>query len=64
MRIRHHLAVTGVVIAAVVGSFSIAAPAYADDYPSWSDVEKARSDESSKKAQITQIEKLISGLQS
>lgn len=38
-------------------------PAWADDYPSWADVEAAKANEATKKAEIARIESLISGLQ-
>jgi peptidoglycan DL-endopeptidase CwlO len=38
-------------------------PAWADDYPSWSDVEAAKANEATKKAEIAKIEALISGLE-
>lgn len=39
------------------------APAQAAQYPSWSDVEKARGNEAAKQAQIAQLTALISGLE-
>ena len=55
------------VITAIVGSliltFGIAAPASADDYPSWSDVLNARQDEAATNAEIDKIESLLTKLQ-
>lgn len=50
----------GLVGLAAVGSMQ---PAFAQDYPSWDDVEAARANESSKAAEITRIETLINNLQ-
>jgi cell wall-associated NlpC family hydrolase len=38
-------------------------PAWADDYPTWADVEAAKQNEATKKAEITRIESLIAGLE-
>ena len=40
------------------------APAYAADYPSWQDVEAARSDEQVKQGEIDKIRDILAGLQS
>jgi endo-alpha-1,4-polygalactosaminidase (GH114 family) len=40
-----------------------AAPARGDDYPTWEDVEAAKSNETAKRAQIAQIEALLAGLE-
>lgn len=51
---------------AVAGTGSIigqaSTPAYAADYPSWSDVEAARGNETAKRAEITRIESLLAQL--
>ena len=50
-------------VAVTVLSFlGIAAPADAAEYPSWSDVETARSSEAGKQAQVTELTGLIAGL--
>lgn len=38
-------------------------PAWADDYPSWADVQAAKKSEAAKKAEIAKIESLINGLE-
>lgn len=38
-------------------------PAWAVDYPTWADVEAAKANEATKKAQIAQIESLVNGLE-
>ncbi len=43
---------------------AIASPAYAVDYPSWDDVQNAKSNESAKNAQVANIQSLIVSLQS
>ncbi|MFT4135370.1 M23 family metallopeptidase [Microbacterium sp.] len=43
--------------------FLLAQPAFAADYPSWDDVERARADEGAKAAEITRIQGLIAELQ-
>jgi murein DD-endopeptidase MepM/ murein hydrolase activator NlpD len=40
----------------------LAAPAYADEYPTWDDVQAAQSNESSKQAEIQNIQDLIASL--
>ncbi|AGW40502.1 cell wall binding protein [Leifsonia xyli subsp. cynodontis DSM 46306] len=57
-RIRARLAV--VVAVAVAGS--VAAPAYADQYPSWQDVQNAKANESAASAQVDRINGLIADL--
>ncbi|MFB9748459.1 cell wall-binding protein, partial [Leifsonia shinshuensis] len=54
------LAVGAVALAGVVGS--IAAPAYADQYPSWQDVQNAKANEAAASAQVTRITSLIAQL--
>ncbi len=53
-----------IVIAAmtVLALIGVAAPAEAVEYPSWSDVESARSSEAGKQAQVTELTALIAGL--
>lgn len=51
-----------VVLATVIG-LGVAQPAWADDYPTWADVEAAKKNESAKKAEIAKIEALIAGLE-
>ncbi|MDN4616384.1 peptidoglycan DD-metalloendopeptidase family protein [Leifsonia sp. F6_8S_P_1B] len=58
--LRTALAAAAVVAVALVGS--VAAPAYADDYPSWQDVQNAKANESAKSAQVSRINGLISEL--
>ena len=47
---------------ALIGTLGITQPAAAAEYPSWSDVENARSNEASKQTQITELTNLIAGL--
>ena len=54
------LAVGAIVLTGVVGS--IAAPAYADQYPSWQDVQNAKANEAAAAAQVTRITNLIAQL--
>jgi murein DD-endopeptidase MepM/ murein hydrolase activator NlpD len=49
-----------VVVTGVIGS--LAAPAYADQYPSWQDVQNAKANESAAAAQVTRITTLIAQL--
>jgi murein DD-endopeptidase MepM/ murein hydrolase activator NlpD len=58
--LRFALAVAAVAAVALVGS--VAAPAYADDYPSWQDVQNAKANESAASAQVSRINGLISQL--
>ncbi len=46
----------------VFALLGIAAPAGAAEYPSWSDVESARSSEAGKQAQVTELTGLVAGL--
>ncbi|KQQ52087.1 hypothetical protein ASF68_06830 [Plantibacter sp. Leaf314] len=51
-------------VGVVTASLTVGAlPAHADDYPSWADVEAAKSSESAKAAEITNITALITSLQ-
>ncbi|CAM5398558.1 M23 family metallopeptidase [Leifsonia shinshuensis] len=54
------LAVGAIALTGVVGS--IAAPAYADQYPSWQDVQNAKANEAAASAQVTRITSLIAQL--
>lgn len=54
------LAAGAIAVTGVVGS--IAAPAYADQYPSWQDVQNAKANEGSAAAQVTRITNLIAQL--
>jgi peptidoglycan DL-endopeptidase CwlO len=51
------------VIAASVVIGGVSAPAWATDYPTWSDVENAKKNEKAKQAQIAELEKFINGLE-
>ncbi len=57
----------GVGVLGIVGLTALAAPilprAFAADYPSWDDVERARQNEAAKGAEVTKIQGLIAGLQ-
>jgi murein DD-endopeptidase MepM/ murein hydrolase activator NlpD len=55
------LAVAVVLAVASVGA--IAAPAHADDYPSWQDVQNAKANQAAAAAKVTQIQNLIAQLQ-
>ncbi|HEU4598808.1 MAG TPA: hypothetical protein VFS26_03600 [Solirubrobacterales bacterium] len=53
----------GVVVAVVAAWGGLAAPrAYADDYPTWADVQAARSNEAAKQAEVTAITNLVESL--
>jgi len=53
-----------IIVLAATLTFNVTAqPAFADDYPSWADVEAAKKNEATKKAEIAKIETLISGLE-
>jgi murein DD-endopeptidase MepM/ murein hydrolase activator NlpD len=56
-------AITAVLALVLVGSIPASA-AWAKDYPSWNDVASARRSEAATKAKISEIRKLIAGLQS
>jgi peptidoglycan DL-endopeptidase CwlO len=51
------------VIAASLVIGGVGAPAWATDYPTWSDVENAKKNEKAKQAQIAELEKFINGLE-
>ena len=52
-----------VVVLASALVLGIAQPAWADDYPTWADVENAKKNEAAKKTEIAKIEALIAGLE-
>ncbi len=52
-----------IVLAATLTLNIAVEPAWADDYPTWADVEAAKANEATKKAEIAKIEALISGLE-
>src|SRR4051812_5494194 len=56
-------ALAGLAIAAVTVVGAVAAPAYADNYPSWQDVQNAKANEAAASAQVDRINGLISQLQ-
>ncbi|MHA7985270.1 peptidoglycan DD-metalloendopeptidase family protein [Rathayibacter sp. CAU 1779] len=51
----------GVLAVVLVGG--VAAPAHADDYPSWADVQAAKANEAAAQAEVTKIQGLIASLQ-
>ncbi len=51
-----------VVVVVIAAAVAIPEPARALEYPSWSDVESARSDETAKQAQISELKAYIAGL--
>jgi len=55
-------ALAGLAVAAVAIVGSVAAPAYAENYPSWQDVQNAKANESAANAQVDRINGLISQL--
>lgn len=63
-RIRPGLAIGASVMGAVTASIGIAAPAHADDYPSWNDVQQAKADTAQQQAMVDNITRLIGSLQS
>ncbi|GAB3393511.1 M23 family metallopeptidase [Humibacter soli] len=60
-RARLGVVLTGILIAALCGG--IAQPAYADEYPSWQDVQNAKANQAAAQAEVTKIQGLISNLQ-
>lgn len=54
-----------VVAASLLTGIAVTSPAFADDndYPTWAEVQKAKSNEKAKKKQITKIETLVEGLE-
>lgn len=55
-------AVAAFSVIVLAAGISIAAPAYAVDYPSWADVQNAKSNEAAKNVQVANIQKLVTGL--
>ncbi|WP_285115515.1 M23 family metallopeptidase [Leifsonia sp. fls2-241-R2A-40a] len=55
-------ALAAAAVAAVIAVGSVAAPAYADNYPSWQDVQNAKANESAASAQVSRINGLIAQL--
>ena len=55
-------AVAALIVGIVASVGAVAAPAYADDYPSWQDVQAAKANESAASAQVTRINGLIAQL--
>ncbi|UAJ81643.1 peptidoglycan DD-metalloendopeptidase family protein [Leifsonia sp. ZF2019] len=53
--------IAALIVAAVAAAGSVA-PAYADDYPSWQDVQNAKANESTASAQVDKITNLIAQL--
>ena len=51
------------VLAATLTLGVAAEPAWADDYPTWAEVEQAKHNEAAKRAQIAKIEALVNGLE-
>jgi hypothetical protein len=51
-------------IAALALGFACAAPAHADDYPSWDEVQAAKANAAAKQAEVEKITALVSALQS
>ncbi|MBF4635247.1 peptidoglycan DD-metalloendopeptidase family protein [Agreia pratensis] len=60
--LRHLIASITVSVALVATGSVLAAPAYADDYPTWEDVQAAQANESSKQSEIQRIQGLIASL--
>ncbi|MEW1960975.1 M23 family metallopeptidase [Microbacterium sp. NPDC077644] len=56
------LGALGVVALAAFGVASGVSAAYADSYPSWDDVQRAKNNEAAKAAEVTRIESLIQSL--
>ncbi|WP_437383418.1 peptidoglycan DD-metalloendopeptidase family protein [Plantibacter flavus] len=61
-RWRARLAAAVVMSLAIIGSFGVAAPAVAADYPSWDDVQAAKGNEAAKAAEVTKIQDFIAQL--
>jgi len=53
---------TGIATMAILAMLAVAAPATAEEYPTWAEVESSRSSEAAKQAQIEAITALIDGL--
>jgi len=64
-RVRPGIAIGAGVMGVVTASIGIVTPpAFADDYPSWNDVQQAKANVANQQAMIANITNLISGLQS
>ncbi|MFF1572554.1 NlpC/P60 family protein [Leifsonia sp. NPDC058292] len=64
-RVRPGIAIGAGVMGVVTASIGVVTPpAFADDYPSWNDVQQAKANVTNQQAMIDNITKLISGLQS
>ncbi len=61
-RARTYAARAGVAMVAILAMLGATGPASAAEYPSWAEVESARSSEAGKQTQITELTALISGL--
>ena len=59
---RARAAIAGALVAFVCAAGSVAAPAYADQYPSWQDVQNAKANEGAAAAEVTRINGLIAQL--
>jgi len=55
-------ALAGLAVAVVTAVGAVAAPAYADNYPSWQDVQNAKANEGAASAQVNRINGLIAQL--
>ncbi|MEP6482597.1 MAG: NlpC/P60 family protein [Rhodoglobus sp.] len=55
--------ITTVVVVSLLLALGMAAPANADDYPSWADVQAAQQNEAAKNAEIAKIEGLLTTLE-
>lgn len=62
LTMRKYLALVAFVTALLVAGLNLSNPAWAQDYPSWADVQAAKNNEAAKQAQIAKIEGLISAL--
>ncbi|WP_083397197.1 M23 family metallopeptidase [Plantibacter sp. MMLR14_011] len=63
VRWRGRLTAAIVMSLTIVGSFGVAGPASAADYPSWDDVQAAKGNEAAKAAEVTNIKNFIVQLQ-
>ena len=63
-RVRRHarLLVALVGILTVLAAGSVAAPAYAESYPSWQDVQKAKANQAAAQREVKKIQGIIAGL--
>ena len=60
--LRHLLGSVAVTLTLVATGSVLAAPAYADEYPTWEDVQAAQANESTKQSEIQKIQDLIASL--